>query len=154
MVSEFLAPIRRLQIPDCVSDTQLFLNFYWPLDENQKPHCCCTEFFEYRKDNYRDGDKMTDQIVNLATGIFSYIYLECQALFAFDNASNHACFAENALLAKKMNLGVGGKQSCMRDSYNSATQRSWSMTFLEDYLEVLLCGKLKGLKQVLIEQQN
>ncbi len=53
---------------------------------------------------------MTDQPVNLATRIFPYVFPNCQVLFAFDNAANHACYAENALLTKKMNLGVGEKQ--------------------------------------------
>lgn len=44
MVSEFLTSFRSLRIPDCVSDTHLLLDFNWPLDENQKPCCCCTEF--------------------------------------------------------------------------------------------------------------
>lgn len=39
---------------------------------------------------------MTDQIVNLATGIFSYNFSNCQAFFAFNNAANYACYAENA----------------------------------------------------------
>lgn len=58
---------------------------------------------------------MTDQTVNLATQIFPYAFPDCQALFAFDNAANHTCFAENVFLAKKINLGVGGKQPRMRD---------------------------------------
>lgn len=53
---------------------------------------------------------MTDQIVNLTTQIFLYVFLDCQALFIFDNGVNHACFAENALLAKKINLSLSGKQ--------------------------------------------
>lgn len=152
MVSEFLTPIGRLKIPDTVPDAYLLHDSNWPLDENQKPRRCCTELLEYGKDNYWDGDKMTDQTVNLATWIFPYAYPDCQALFAFDNASNHACFAENALLAKKMNLGVGGKQPQMRDGYNSVTQQSQSMVFPENHPEVLLRGKPKGLKQVLIER--
>ncbi len=52
---------------------------------------------------------MTDQTVNLATPIFPYAFSDCQVLCAFDNTLNHACFAESALLAKKMNLGVGEK---------------------------------------------
>ena len=63
---------------------------------------------------------MTDQTVNLATRIFPYVFPNCQALFAFDNATNHAYFAENALQAKKMNLGMGGKQPQIRDGFNDA----------------------------------
>lgn len=122
MVSEFLTPVGRLRIPDSVPDHQLFPDKDWPLDENQKPRRYCTELLEYGKDNYWDGDKMTDQTINLASRIFPYAFPDCQALFAFDNAANHACYAENALLAKKMNLGVGGKKPRMRDGFNDAIQ--------------------------------
>ena len=101
MVSEFLTPIGRLRVPDSVPNHQLLQDKDWPLDENQNPRRYCTELLEYDKDNYWDGDKMTDQTVNLATRIFPYVFPDCQALFAFDNAANHACFAKNALLAKK-----------------------------------------------------
>lgn len=152
MVSEFLTSFGRLQVPSTVPDAQLFHDFNWPLDENQKPRQCCTELLKYGKDNYWDGNKMTDQTINLATRIFPYAYPGCQALFAFDNASNHACFAENALLARKMNLGAGGKQPVMRDGYHSTIPQPQFMTFPEDHPEVLLCGKPKGLKQVLTER--
>lgn len=95
---------------------------------------------------------MTDQTVNFATQIFLYAYPGCQTLFTFDNASNHACFAENALLAKKMNLGAEGKQPIMRDGYHGTIPQPQSMVFPEDHPEVLLCGKPKSLKQVLIER--
>ena len=58
---------------------------------------------------------MTNQIVNFATRIFFYVFPDYQALFAFDNTANHAYFAENALLAKKMNLGVGQKPLGIKD---------------------------------------
>ena len=67
------------------------------------------ELLEYGEDNYWHGDKITDQTINLAIQIFPYAFPDCQVLFAFDNSANHGCYAENALLAKKMNLGVGGK---------------------------------------------
>ena len=64
MVSEFLTPVGRLRVPDSVPDYQLLQDKDWPLDENQKPRRYCTELLEYGKDNYWDGDKMTDQTVN------------------------------------------------------------------------------------------
>ena len=68
---------------------------------------------------------MKDQTVNLATRIFPYAIPDCQAPFAFDNAANHACNAENAFLAKKMNLGVGGKQPRMRDGFCQKVKRKY-----------------------------
>ena len=76
---------------------------------------------------------MIDQIVYLSTRIFLYAFPDCQALFAFDNAANHAFYAENALLAKKMNLGVGGKQPRMRDGFNDAIQQTQPMVFPSDH---------------------
>lgn len=95
---------------------------------------------------------MTDQTVNLATRIFPYAFSDCQALFAFDNAANHACYAENALLAKKMNLSVGGKQPRMRDGFNDAIQQIQPMVFPSDHPNDSLRDKPKGLKQVLTER--
>lgn len=149
MVSEFLTPGGRLHVPDSISDVELLQDSGWPLDENGKPRRYCTEFLEYGKDNYWDGDKMTDQTINIATRIFPYAFPVCQALFAFDNASNHACFAENALLAKKMNLGTGRKQPRLRDGFNQATQEVQSMVFPEDHSNLVLQGQPKGIKQVL-----
>lgn len=111
-------------MPSTVPDDCLLQDPNWPLDENQKLQQCCTELLKYEKNNYWDGDKITDQTVNLATCIFPYAYSRCQALFAFDNACNYACYAENALLARKMNLGVSGKQPRMRDGFNDTTQQT------------------------------
>lgn len=95
---------------------------------------------------------MTDQTVNIATRIFPYAFPDCQALFAFDNASNHACFAEDALLAKKMNLGTGGKQPRLRAGFNQATQEAQPMVFPEDHPNPAVRGQPKGIKQVLMER--
>ena len=122
MASKFLTFIGRLRVPDSIPDHQHLQDPGWPLDEKQKPCQCCTELLEYGKDNYWNGVKMTDQTVNLAARIFPYVFPDCQALFAFDNAANHACFAEDALLARRMNLGVGGKQPWMKNGFNNATQ--------------------------------
>lgn len=74
------------------------------------------------KNNYWDGDKIIDQIINLTTRIFLYAFCNCQAFFAFGNISNHACYAKNAFLAKKINLDVSGKQLWIRDEFNDIIQ--------------------------------
>lgn len=152
MVSEFLTLIRKLRVPDSVPNHQLLQDKDWPLDQNQNPRRYYTELLEYGKDNYWDRDKMTDQTVNLVTRIFPYAFPDCQALFAFDNAANHVCFAENASLAKKMNLGVGGKQPRMRDRFNDAIQQTHPMVFPDNHPNDSVRDKPKGLKQVLIER--
>ena len=95
---------------------------------------------------------MTDQIVNLATRIFSYTFPNCQALFAFDNAANHACFAENALLAKKMNLDVDAKQPRIRDEFNNAIQQTQPIVFPDNHSNNSVQNKPQRLKQILTER--
>ena len=123
MASEFLTPIRTLHVSDSVPNHQLLQDPDWPLHENKKMRQYCNELFEYGKDNYWDGEKITDQTINLAIRIFPYAFPDCQALFAFDNSANHTCFAENALLAKRINLGLGGKQPRMRDGLTMQCNR-------------------------------
>lgn len=47
--------------------------------------------------------------------IFLYAFPNCQALFVFNNVTNHTYYIENTLLAKKMNLSMGKKQSWMKN---------------------------------------
>jgi len=42
---------------------------------------------------------------------------EYQALFMVDNSQGHSAYPADALLAQWMNLGPGGKKSCMRDGW-------------------------------------
>ena len=95
---------------------------------------------------------MVDQAVKIATRVFSYAYPGCQALFAFDNSSNHSCYAEDALLVGNMNLGPGGKQPILRNGFNHTTQEVQSMVFPDNHPNPSLRGKPKGIKQVLIER--
>jgi hypothetical protein len=53
-------------------------------------------------------------VVNRAIPIFEARFPGAKALFAFDNATSHAAYADNALLARNMNLSSGGKQAKMR----------------------------------------
>ena len=52
---------------------------------------------------------MTNQIVNLVTQNTFYIFSNNQAFLIFDNIINHACFAKNVFLAKKINLDISRK---------------------------------------------
>ncbi len=121
MAFEFLIPCDRLKVPDSIPDEELLQQIDWPLDGNRKPACYATELLEFGKDNYWTCDKMVDQAVKISTRVFSYAYPGCQALFAFDNSSNHSCYAEDALLVGNMNLGSGGKQPILRNGFNNTT---------------------------------
>jgi hypothetical protein len=50
--------------------------------------------------------------------ILIYAFFNYQAIFAFNNSSNHYSFAPDALLASRINLFLGGKQPEMHDEWN------------------------------------
>ena len=48
-------------------------------------------------------------------------------MFLFDNATSHNVMASDALDARKMNLGPGGKRPVMRDGWNPRTNAPQAM---------------------------
>ncbi len=64
---------------------------------------------------------MVDQAVKIATRVFFYAYPGYQVLFAFDNFSNQSSYAEDALLARNMNLSLGEKQPILQNRFNHTT---------------------------------
>ena len=89
MVSDFLIPKGRLAIPDTVSDAELAAQLL--------PLWYATKCFVYGKDKYWQGDGMVNYIAKVAIPIFNATFSSCQAVFAFDNASNHCSYAASAL---------------------------------------------------------
>jgi len=67
------------------------------------------QLLEFGKDNYWTGDKMVDHTLQIAILIFKFAFPDCEALFAFDNASNHCAFASDALLVSRMNRNLDGQ---------------------------------------------
>jgi len=67
----------------------------------------------------------------------------CIAVFAFDHSSNHLSYAQDALVASRMNLSSGGKQPLMRNTY----MRNGQLQTM-----VLPNGQPKGMKIVLEER--
>ena len=51
-------------------------------------------------DGYWDSNKLVDQIEQ-ALNIFEWTHPECIGIFAFDNATSHTAFSEDALIATK-----------------------------------------------------
>ena len=78
-----------------------------------------THLLEYGPDNYWTGEKMANHVLSGMLPLFEKAYptQTYQGLFIFDNATNHCVTADDALIAKKMNLGPGGKQPIMRDGW-------------------------------------
>ncbi|CAG8814155.1 25305_t:CDS:2 [Gigaspora margarita] len=97
-------------------------------------------------------------MVKRAIDIFEQTHPECVGVFAFDNATSHKAFFENALVASKMNLGPGGSAPKMRKTvWSSGCQ---SMIIENDHIVynkkkktyVNFCRQPKGIQWVLDEK--
>ena len=113
------------------------------------PRRYATEYFVYGKDKYWRGDDMVNHTVKVAIPIFNATFPGCQAVFVFDNASNHCSHAADAPRAKNMNLHPGGKQGILREAFMHGKGLLQSMSFAQDYYNRELAGKPKGIKRVL-----
>ena len=148
IVSEFLTGSGRLRVRDEVSDDEL-------LREGLERDA--TVYFVYgdKGEGYWKGEDMVQQVLDKAIPVFEKEYgKDCKACFLFDNSPNHGVFAEDALIAEKMNLKFGGKQPLMRDGWYEVDtdlgvvrvpQRMW---FQDSDGKVTA----KGIKQVLMER--
>ena len=84
------------------------------------------------------------------------MYPDGVGVFIFDCSSAHEAYADDALMAHKMNRGPSGQQPKMHDTVILGTDVIQSMVYPSDYTEqdghgVLLAGKAKGMEQVLHE---
>ena len=93
-----------------------------------------------------------EEDVKVAVPIFNAAFPGCQAVFAFDNASNHCSYAADALRVESMNLNPGGKQGMLREAFMHGKGRPQSMSFPQNYHNLELAGKPKGIKRVLKER--
>jgi len=97
---------------------------------------------------------MADQATQIAAKIFPYAFPVCQALFAFDNTSNHGYFARNTLVASRMNLNHRGKQLLMHETFAHCLNRPQSMVVPHaDVGKMHIWDKPKCVKWVLKEQK-
>ncbi|CAG8622240.1 19511_t:CDS:2, partial [Cetraspora pellucida] len=95
------------------------------------------------------------QIKKKAIPIFEAKFPGATAVFAFNNSTNHAAFADDALVVQKMNKGPREKQSVMRPTTFidvNGRQRAQEMVFEEDYPNPNLREKPKGIKKILEER--
>jgi hypothetical protein len=100
-------------------------------------------------DGYWTGKGVAEQFKK-AIAIHKEKFSDYDALWAFDNSSNHNCFADNALLVSRMNLGPGGQQALLRDTiFNGQKQ---TMVFPDNHPDMALRGKAKGMRLVLKER--
>ena len=73
MVSGFLTPGGRLQVPEHITDDMLCnseLYPQWPRMEDGRPQRGAMVYLEYGKDNYWTGEKMIDHAIAVALPIF------------------------------------------------------------------------------------
>ena len=75
---------------------------------------------------------------------FKYRKNQNTLLFLFDQSSGHCAYADDALIASKMNVSDGGKQPFMRPT-------RWDG---EDQSMVTCEGLQKGLKRLLEDRKN
>jgi hypothetical protein len=152
MVSTFLTPGGVLKIPDKIPNAELLANSFWPRDADGNPEREAIRYLEYGKDNYWTGEKMVDH-TKAVIPFLNYAFPGCEGLFAFDNASNHCVFSPDALVARKMNLGYGGKQPLMREGWDHSRGLPQSMVYAENHEDTQKRGKAKGVKAVLMERK-
>lgn len=143
MVSDFLTPGGRLKLPDSVPDEGIH--------EMGLKGRYATVLHEYGKEKgYWTADHVVEQTIEKAIRIFEEAFPGYQAVFAFDNSTNHGAFAKDALVASNMNLRPGGKQPKMRDGFIHEKGCPQPMVFPDNHPEHP--GLPKGMQQVLIER--
>jgi hypothetical protein len=96
------------------------------------------------RDGWWTSEDLVDQIKNKAIPIFEKCFPDAVGVFAFDNATSHSCFANDALIATRMNLNPGGSDKyTFRDGVMPDGQPQ--KMHLED-------GRQKGIKMILKER--
>jgi hypothetical protein len=144
MVSDFITAEGRIMVPLSISDMNL--------EEKELPSWFASCYLESGKDNCWNSDKMGDHTIKIAIPIFREAFPGCIAVFAFDNASNHARFASDALRVDKLNEGPGGAQHSLREGFIHHKGLPLVMQFPSTYHNFLLAGKQKRMKQILVER--
>ncbi|CAG8625873.1 17591_t:CDS:2 [Acaulospora morrowiae] len=146
MVSAFVCPCHGLLR---LSDDQLQTNSHIKHKETYILHSTQT-------DGYWKSEHMLDQLVYRALPIFEVLHPGCIGVFCFDQSTNHNAWAENALIATRMNLGPGGIQPKMRDGWyidENNKRQIQSMVFPDNHPEEKLRGHSKGIRQVLKDRK-
>lgn len=71
------------------------------------------DIFKYRKnnDNYEDGAKLYQQIINNALPIIKAFFFEYSVLFFFDNIIVYLFYIKNILQAKDINKKTSSQQA-------------------------------------------
>ncbi|CAG8756826.1 600_t:CDS:1 [Cetraspora pellucida] len=124
-----------------------------PSDDLPRKACVIT-YPGKNGDEWWKSENLINQIINRAIPIFKACFPGYQALFVFDNATSHAIFSPDALIANYMNLGPAGKQEklCSRSYFREGIGYDKDMIFSSDYHILELHREAKGLREVLREK--
>lgn len=68
-------------------------------------------------DRWWDMEQLINQVKTRTLPIFNALHPNLQGFFVFDCSSAHEAFGPNALRMNNMNLGSGGKQNNLRDTF-------------------------------------
>jgi hypothetical protein len=141
MVSEYLCPCHG----------RLFLTNL----DGSKTAVCTTLTIGKGQEGYWTFDHVVDQLRNKLIPAFEQMHPNCKARIIFDQSTNHAAYAPDALLASRMNLKEGGKQSFMRDGWyidQKGDKKIQKMQFVELDNGIHKMAA-KGMKKVLEERE-
>jgi len=159
MVSDFLLPYHRLEMPESVPLPAILKSRNTePVPGLRINPRQATEYMKVGKGSWWQGDNLIDHVLNVAIPIFESIFPNAQALVLFAHAISNTTDAFDALGASHMNMDPGGKQPHLREGWyyksNGVTLHIQKMAFDLNDLSVPESwrGMFKGCKRVLQER--
>lgn len=69
------------------------------------------------REGYWTGKDVVMQVMHLAIKLFEITHPGCEGVFVFDNSSCHGLYADDALVARRLNAFPGGQQPRMRKGW-------------------------------------
>ena len=114
MLSVYMTPGGNLQLSPSTPLAQQ------PMEPDGDRSLECTQIYEPKQEGeWWSNARMECQLKHLAIPPFKARWPEHEAVFFFDNATNHTAFAADALRVSSMNISPGGNQNHnMRDGWN------------------------------------
>ena len=103
------------------------------------------------REGYWTGKDVVMQVMHLAINLFEYTHHGCEGVFVFDNSSCHGLYADNSLVARRLNANPGGQQPKMREGWflRDGNRGRQSMVFEEgDVLCVNFSITFDGVKLI------
>ncbi|CAG8548609.1 9676_t:CDS:10 [Cetraspora pellucida] len=121
-------PLRKKRLDSAIYISDFLTETIGPLKDDQEE-----AVLGANRDGYWNSKKLIEQ-VRKAVSIFEQTHLGCVGIFLFDNAISHKAFSEDALVASKMNLELGGFVSKMRIQWILSERGLWK-DGIPDFLE-------------------